>query len=114
MTKVKSGSNANPITTIALYGLLIAALGTYFLPILSVSLPVFGRKSWSVQNLVKAVPKNMFQQQKEEKGKPLTPEYDFFDLVREISPRDPQTKTAVKVSPEFIAGALVPVALALA
>ena len=113
MTKQKTGSNPNQVATVAIYIFLVAALGTYVLPIMSVSLPAFGKKSWSVRDMVSVLPKGMPSKEGAKQEK-LTPQYDFLDLVKEITPRDSQTKAAVKVSPEFIAGIWVPAALALA
>ncbi|MBI4358321.1 MAG: hypothetical protein HY584_03395 [Candidatus Omnitrophica bacterium] len=112
MVKAKTGFNRDRLLTAAIYVFLIAALGTYFLPIVGVTLPAFGKKTWSVRDVVSAVPKGAAE--KEEKGKKLTPDYDFLDIVKEISPKEPETKATSKISPEFILGALVPVALALA
>ena len=111
-TKVKTSSNRGRLLMGAIYVFLIAALGTYFLPIVGVNLPAFGKKSWSVRDVVSAIPKGTAQ--KEEKKGDLTPQYDFLDLVKEISPKQPETKTTAKLSPQFILGALVPIALALA
>ena len=113
MAKAKIG-NVQQIATAAIYVFLMGALGTYFLPIVSVTLPALGKKSWSVRDIVQSIPMPKGAAQKEgQKGK-LTPDYDFFDIVKEISPKNPETKATAKVSPEFIAGALVPVALAFA
>lgn len=115
MAKGKSSTNLQFVSTIAIYVFLIGALGTYFLPIVSVTLPAFGNKGWSVRDVVTSIPIPKVglkaTSQTEEK---LTLDYDFIDLVKEVSPKNPETKATVKVSPEFIAGALVPVALALA
>ncbi|OGW85379.1 MAG: hypothetical protein A3C35_00880 [Omnitrophica bacterium RIFCSPHIGHO2_02_FULL_46_11] len=110
MAKGKSSSGSG-IATAAIYVFLVAVLGTYFLPIVGVNLPAFGRKSWGVRDIVKTIPKGTSK--KADEKKQLTPQYDFMDLVKEVSPRNPDNKTAVKVSPEFIFGAMVPVALAL-
>ena len=58
MPKVKS-AGLEGATTVAIYIFLIAALGTYFLPVISVNLPVFGMKSWSVRDVVQVLPKGI-------------------------------------------------------
>lgn len=111
MAKGKSIANLHQITTIAIYVLLLAVLSTYFLPIVGVNLPAFGKKTLSVRDIVKVLPKSVSQ--RSEAHQPLTVQFDFLDLVKEVAPRNPDTKVIVKLSPEFISGALVPVALAL-
>ncbi len=116
MTKGKSGSNLNQIAVIAVYVLLIGALGTYFLPVMSVKLPAFGTKSWSVKDIVSVIPKSLPKgggQKAEEKGK-LSINYNFNDLIKEISPKGEPGKGKVHVSKKIILGGLVPFALALA
>lgn len=112
MTKAKVGSNNNQITTAVIYIFLIAILGTYALPVISVQLPALGKKSWSVRDVVSVLPKGMPAKKEEKEG--FTKKYDFIDLLKEISPKNPDTKATVTFSPQFIAGILVPVALALA
>ncbi|MBI1977513.1 MAG: hypothetical protein HYS55_02040 [Candidatus Omnitrophica bacterium] len=114
MAKGKPGFNLSQITTIAIYVFLVGTLVTYALPIMSVTLPALGKKSWSVRDIVSVIPKSL-PSGKEEKGAgKLSTDYDFTDLLKEILPKDPQTKAPAKVSVELIAGLLVPVALALA
>lgn len=118
MAKTKVG-NVQQLTTVAIYVFLIGALGTYFLPVVSVTLPALGKKSWSVRDVVSVIPMpkggpSKGTAQKEAGKEQLKLDYDFLDLVKEVSPKNPRTKTASKTSPEFIAGALVPVSLALA
>ena len=110
MTKVKSVSGYFSVTTIVLYALLIAALSTYFMPVVNVNLSALGSKVWSVQDLVRIIPSGMIW--KNEERQPLTAQYDFFDLVQELAPRQAGSKVTLKASPQFIAGALVPLALA--
>lgn len=105
----KGKGNTSRFTSIAAYVFLIAALGTYFLPIVSVTLPALGKKSWSVRDIVKSIPKGTSQKESQ-----LTSDYDFLDLVKEIAPKQKGTQTPSQASPQFIAGALVPIALALA
>ena len=112
MAKGKTKAGMYQAATVGVYIFLLAVLSTYWMPVMSVNLPAFGKKSWSVQDIVRALPKAA-PGQKEEKSSKLSPKYDFFDLLKEISPKGADTKTAVKISPGFILGALVPVALAL-
>ena len=109
MAKGKSSSGTYGIATVAIYVFLVAILGTYFLPIVSVNLPAFGRKSWGVRDIVKSLPKGIGQ--RGEKKKQLTSQFDFMDFVKEVSPQRPDTKTVAKKSYQFIFGAMVPVAL---
>lgn len=111
MVKMKTSANFYQLATVAIYVFLIAILGTYFLPIVSVNLPALGKKSWSVKDVVKTIPRGVSRQKREQKQ--LTPQYDFLDLVKEVSPRNPETKAPSRRSAQFILGALVPVALAL-
>ena len=116
MVKGKTGSGANQIVVIATYVFLLGALGTYFLPVMSVNLPAFGKKSWSVKDIVSVIPKSLPKgggQQPDKKGK-LSIDYDFKDLIKEISPKAEPGKGATKISPQVVFGAFVPVALALA
>lgn len=116
MAKTKlSVSNGSKITTIVIYLLLMAALGTYFLPLQSVMLPAVGKQSWSVRDIVKTIPKSIPARGQEEKAASgFKTDFDFMDFVKEISPKNQQTGTASKLSPEFLFGALMPVALVLA
>ena len=109
-TKVASGPNIRSLVTLFIYVSLVAVLITYLTPIVGVNLPAFGKKTFSVKDLVRVIPKGA--PKKEERPSKLSVNYDFMDLVKEISPRDPNTKNVVKVSPEFVLGAMVPIALA--
>lgn len=111
-TMTKPASNVRQILTVLIYVSLFAVLATYVMPIVGVSLPALGKKSFSVRDFASALPKSV-PSKKEERPEKLSPNFDFMDLVREISPRHPETKTVVKVSPEFVMGAMVPVALVL-
>lgn len=110
MPKVKS-SGFTGVTTGAIYVFLIAALGTYFLPVISVNFPVFGMKSWSVREVARTLAKGI---KGTEKRGPMTSQYDFADVVKEISYKKESGKWGLKVSWTLIAGALIPVALVLA
>ncbi len=117
----KGKSNNNQILTAAIYVFLIGALGTYFLPVISVQLPALGKKSWSVSDVVSAIPKTLPKaggKQAEGEKKEISVDYDFNDLLQEISPKgEPKGETGAdgaKISPRIVLGALVPVALALA
>ena len=118
-TKVKSGG-LHGIATVAIYIFLVAALGTYFLPVVSVDLPVFGTKSWSVRDVVQTLPKSFAPKSGKGGERELSPNYDFLDMVKEVSSKRQAAKGGsgarggMSISPTFILGALVPVALALA
>ena len=109
-------SNSYQVATIAVYLFLIGALGTYFLPLQSVTLPALGRHSWSVKDIVKSLPKGAGKGQagKAESGRSFDTNFDFMDFVKEITPKQKATGAPSKVSLEFIFGALIPVALVLA
>lgn len=117
MPKTKlATSNGYKLATVAIYLLLIAALATYFLPLQSVTLPAIGKQSWSVQDIVKSLPKGAGKGQagKAQSGRSFDVNFDFMDFVKEITPKQQGTGGPSKVSPEFIFGALIPVALVLA
>lgn len=117
MPKTKlAASNGYKLATVAIYLLLIAALATYFLPLQSVTLPAIGKQSWSVQDIVKSLPKGAGKGQagKAQSGRSFDVNFDFMDFVKEITPKQQGTGGPSKVSPEFIFGALIPVALLLA
>ncbi len=117
MSKTKSSaSNSYKTATFVIYLFLFAALGTYFLPLQSIKLPALGKKSWSVQDIVKTLPKGAPKGKagEEKKMGKFNTDFDFMDFVKEITPKKQATGAPVKISPEFIFGALVPVALILA
>ena len=117
MPKTKSSaSNSYKIATAVIYLALLAVLGTVVLPLQSVTLPAIGKKSWSVQDIVKSLSKGVFKGPagEEKRGAKLDIDFDFMDFVKEISPKKEATGAPAKVSPEFIFGALIPVALVLA
>ena len=111
-TMSKPASNTRQIVTVLIYVSLFAVLTTYIMPIVGVTLPAFGKKSFSVRDFARAIPKGM-PSKKEQRPEKLQPNFDFMDLIKEISPRNPETKAVVKVSPEFVMGAMIPVALVL-
>ena len=116
MSKAKSSacSNSHRAATIFIYLFLIAALGTYFLPLQSVTIPAFGKKSWSVQDIVKSFPKGVSKKQAADKTeKHFDVHFDFMDFVKEVTPKERATNAPSRVSQEFIFGALIPVALIL-
>lgn len=112
MTKLKSGSKPFGITTVVLYVFLVAAIGTYFLPFVGVGIPVVGEKSWGVRDLVKTLPKGV--QMKGAERKEFTPEFDFVDLIEEVTFRIPEGKVTWNTVKHFLLAALIPVALLLA
>lgn len=115
MSKTKSSASAGfKTTSVIIYLLLIAAIGTYFLPLQSITLPAIGKKSWSVQDIVKSFPKGAVKTEGKETGKKFDADFDFMDFVKEITPKKQTTGTPAKISPEFLLGSLIPVALVLA
>ena len=115
MAKGKASSTGQVIT-IAVYVFLIGALATYFLPVISVNLPALGKKSWSVKDMVGVIPKSLPKAggQPAEKKEKLSIDYDFGDLLKELSPKGEPGKGGAKVSKKVILAGFVPVALALA
>lgn len=118
MTTKKVAGSQKSIATIVIYLLLLAALGTAALPLLRVNMPPIGQTTVSLLDMGKSVVKLLPQSSTAEKesawqfGK--KPEFDFFELLEKVSPKDPQTQTPKKISVAFVLGALVPVALLLA
>ena len=108
-TKLKS-RGLEGVTTVAIYIFLVVALSTYFLPVVRVDLPIFGTSAWTVQEIVRTLPKG-FQPPPEQKE--LSFEYDFIDMVREVSMKRQAETDRLRISPMLVLGALVPVALAL-
>ena len=109
----KQSKSSLNIATILTYLLLLASLGTYFIPVVSVHLPALGTKSWSVRDIVKTIPKGTLGAKKETKKSEFTLRYDFSDFVTEVTPRTKEGKTS-KMAPELVIGALIPISLALA
>lgn len=120
MAKSKSSVfNSSKIATVVIYLSLLAVLGTYVLPLQSITLPAIGKKAWSVQDIVKTLPIPKGGGKggpagEEKQGAKLDIDFDFMDFVKEISPKKEGTGAPAKVSPEFIFGALIPIALVLA
>lgn len=113
MVRTKTAPNSLNVTTVLIYLLLLGALGTYALPLQSVTLPALGKKSWSVQGIIKSLPKGAGRKQEKTASKSdFKMEYNFMDFLKEVSPKD-QTKTNVKISPEFVLGILVPISILL-
>lgn len=115
MAKTKAASSkGTQISTVLIYLLLLGTLATYVLPLQSVTLPAIGKKSWSVQDVIKTIPQSASTKSQKEKtgGLDLKIDFDFMDFVKEIAPKG-ENKEQVKISPEFIFGALMPIALVL-
>lgn len=115
MAKGKAGSTGQVIT-VAIYVFLIGALATYFLPIMSVNLPALGKKSWSVKDMVGVIPKSLPKAGGQPAGQKekLSINYDFGDLLKELSPKAEPGKGGAKISRKVLLASFVPVALALA
>lgn len=100
------------VSTFFVYLLLIAALGTFFLPTVRVRMPPLGERSWSIRDLTKSLPKLLTP--KEEKESRVKLDYDFIDLVMKVLPPDEKAIGPYQVSPTFLLGILVPFALIMA
>lgn len=113
MPKQAYAKKSLPLMTILIYVSLIAGAGTYFLPVIRVNFPPFGEKSWSVQDVVGPVVQRMTFSQNQGGGKSASVnlDRDFFKVVSDVSPKNPGTSAPQKISPTYILGALVPVAL---
>ena len=90
---------------------LVVAAYTYWLPIIRVVVSPLGSKAWSVRDIVKVIPKGVFQPAKKPSFKI---DFDFVDLVMKILPKNSQTQAPKKLSLTFIYCMLVPVALVIA
>lgn len=102
----------NKALTILIYFFLLAAVSTYFLPFIGVSVPALGTKSWSVRDIVKTLPRAVrFQRQGEH---PLSTHFDFIDFVREISPKAKEGGLSRAGALNLALAALVPVSAILA
>ncbi len=118
MPKTKSpASGSFKTATVIIYLFLIGILGTYFLPLQSVTLPAIGKKSWGLKDIVKSLPKGAAKKGESGEAKEsvkISTDFDFMDFVKEVTPKKQGTGATAKISPEFIFGALIPVALVLA
>jgi len=101
------GLNASSfrISVIFLYGFLLMGLYTFVMPAISITLPAFGKKSWSVHSIVRILPKDAIP---EKRG---TTDLNFKDILSEILPQDKETKEVKKFSLDFILAILIPIAL---
>jgi len=107
--KKSNGFIASPI----LFILLIAALGTAILPVISVKVPPLGARSWSVMDLAAPILERVVPKEKKKSWIKVDVDKDFFEVLGKILPRDAKSGESQKVSLTFILGALVPVALIL-
>ena len=112
MTAKKNASKPWGIIAILYIGL-IAALGTYALPLLRVKLPPVGEKAWSIMDVTKMLPKMTQSKPSEDKNVfGVKTDFDFMDLLEKVAPKNSANQPS-KVSPVFILGVLVPVSLVL-
>lgn len=107
-------------TTILTGVLLLASLATFFLPLMRAEMkPVFDKR-WSAWQVVEPLPKAFTK-----KGSgtstgtsttqgTVTRDVDYMDVLQKILPKNETTKEPSKLSPVFINGVLVPVALIVA
>lgn len=91
---------------------LLASLATIWIPFISLQLPAIGEISWSVQDLVKMIPKDIFKASSNRREN--VPEIDFMGLLRRLTVGSKAPQKPLPLSVEFIAGVLIPVALAIA
>ncbi len=114
MKERKQSRKGLGIVLLVTYVLMIAALGTYVLPVWRVEMKPLGSKSWSVHDLVKAMPKPALRRDAETDQKPSTRKksFDFGDVLRNVS-RPAQPGDEKKISPTFVIGIFIPIALAL-
>jgi len=110
MTRKKSNQPQFAVTMIFIYILLFAAVSTYVLPVLRVTLPPVGSKSWSVRDVAWSIPKSFAPRDQKEGFKF---DYDFVDFMQKIMPEDTQNPSVLKALPFFL-GILVPITLVLA
>lgn len=115
MAKSKSSvSKGYLVTTVVIYLFLAAAIGTYLLPFQGVTLPAIGKKVWSVQDIVRTIPKSLPIKKEQEGVRKFDIDFDFIDFVKEVTPKRSETQAPIRVSPQFLLGSLMPFALALA
>jgi hypothetical protein len=110
--KTKTASKGFWIWTFFIYVLLAGAVTTYFLPIVRVTVPSLGHKSWSARDITETIPK--VQPPKEGERPKFSHNFDFIDFVKEVAPRGKTTQEMKDKYTIIILGALIPVALALA
>lgn len=95
-------------------GIIVAALSTYFSPVIRVTLPAIGSFNWSVHDLVRPAFKQAMHQLTHSKPKSSAKKEktSFFEVLQKILPKNKENKPT-KVSTTFVFGILVPVALFL-
>jgi hypothetical protein len=99
-------------TVIVLVWLFLAgSAATYFMPALRLNVPGIGQISWSAWDLTESAAKAAQAEIKDQK--PPQKDWDFMDLLKKITPKNPESQKPKKISGPFILGALVPVSLAL-
>ena len=111
-TASKFNEKVHRFWTIVIYVFLLGALSTYFLPFVRVTVPVFGKKNWSVRQMVRTIPKGIRTGEQGEKK--MTADFDFIDFVKEVAPKGEGTASERKQAANLVLGFLVPVAAVLA
>ena len=92
-----------------IYLFLFGAVATYYFPVVSIHFPALGKKSWSLYQIVRFLPKPVFSSKKDA-GLDL----DFRDALEKIFPQMKQEDWYKKIPLELIFVVLMPVALFLA
>lgn len=102
------------LTGLLLYIIFAAALYTYVMPVISVTLPPFGQKSWSTRDFARPIEKMVLERKTESKREEggFKINADFQEILKKLNtiknPDQPE-----KMSLTYMAGLLVPVALVL-
>lgn len=105
----KKGKKGAVILMVWLF--LAGSAATYFMPALRLSVPGIGQMSWSAWDLTESAAQAAQAKLKDQKTPPK--DWDFMDLLKKITPKNPESKKPQKISPTFVLGALVPVSLFL-
>ncbi len=107
----KRKANKSKTTIVLVWLFLAGGAATYFMPALRVNVPGIGQMSWSAWDLTDTAVKAAQAKMKDQK--PAQSQWDFMDLLKKISPKNPQSDQPKKISATFVLGALVPVSLIL-
>lgn len=96
------------------YVLMIGALATYAMPVWRVEMRPLGGKSWSVHDLIKAIPKPVMKKSTESTSARTSSQkgFDFNDVLKKLSKPTPSGEHQ-KLSSTFVIGILIPIFLAL-
>lgn len=109
MKEKKQEKKGFSFALVVTYVLLIAALATYVMPIWRVEMKPLGAKSWSVHELVKAIPRPVLKKETAPAGKQG---FDFHDVLKNLS-KPSVAGEPKKLTSTFVIGIFVPIMLAL-